>query len=189
MVPVSISQKQTASLRRLLVKSGLNAGGCKARANTWNHWGIYPRTARESVPIGDTRRIARRVSHIGPSLASILERIELVLAGHRDRERTQRMLHLDRTRVLGQHLRQPAIGHRTFIEVGAYQRHAARLQPGVHLDPREPPLGLLAAKQAAGAVHRRVQRSPRLLAVDTLDDHSVVAHRSADEAALAGKCR
>ena len=47
---------------------------------------------RGLVPIRDTRRIARRVSHIGPSLASILERIELVLAGHRDRDTAEEIL-------------------------------------------------------------------------------------------------
>src|SRR5882757_7616751 len=119
----------------------------------------------------------------------VLERVELVLARHGDSERTQRVLHPDRTAVLGQHLRQPAIGHRAFIEVGAHQRHAARLQPGVHLGPREPPLGLLATEQAPRAVHRRVQRSLRLLAVDAFNDDRVIAHRAADEATLAGECR
>jgi hypothetical protein len=55
----------------------------------------------------------------GQVKALVLERIELVLAGHGDRERAQRMLHLDRASVFGQHLRQSAVGHRAFIEVGA----------------------------------------------------------------------
>ncbi len=55
---------------------------------------------------------------LGQVEALIRERIELVLARHGDSERSQRVLHLDRTAVLGQHLLQPAVGHRTFIEVG-----------------------------------------------------------------------
>ena len=38
-VPGSVSQRHGASLRRLLVKSGLNAGRCKAGSNAWNYWG------------------------------------------------------------------------------------------------------------------------------------------------------
>src|SRR5437763_15574862 len=38
-------------------------------------------------------------------------------------------------------------------------------------------------------MHRRVERRARLIAVDTLDDHRIVAHRAADETTLAGKRR
>src|SRR5260370_41373158 len=47
----------------------------------------------------------------------------------------------------------------------------------------------LATEQPAGAVHRGIERGPRFLAVDAFDDHGVVAHGAADEAALSRKCR
>jgi len=76
-----------------------------------------------------------------------------------------------------------------FVEVGADQCHAARLQPSVHLDAGKAPFGFLAAEQPAGAVDGRVERGLGFRAVDALDDHSIVAHRAADEAALAGEGR
>lgn len=93
--PRSISQRHRASLRRILVKSGLNAGGTKASANIWNYWENRLRTAVEISPdslgSGTSGVDSRRMSHIGPSSASILERVELILARHRHRERTQRV--------------------------------------------------------------------------------------------------
>ena len=41
-IPGSISQRHRASLRRVLVKCGLNAGGSVASATAWNYCGIYP---------------------------------------------------------------------------------------------------------------------------------------------------
>ena len=117
------------------------------------------------------------------------EKITVASARHGDRERAQRVLHLDRARVLGQHLRQPAVGHRAFVEVRANQRHATRLQPGVHLGAGKPALGLLAAKQTTRAVHGRIERGFRFLAIKAFNDNSVITHRSADEATLARKRR
>src|SRR3954469_18616894 len=88
-----------------------------------------------------------RSDSIGTEMALVLERVELVLARHGDSERAQSVLHPDRTPVLGQPLRQRATGPRAFTGGGACQRNARRLQPGVHLGPREPPLGLLATEQ------------------------------------------
>lgn len=62
---------------------------------------------------------------------SILERVELVGAGHCNGERPQHVQHLDRSGMLGQNLRQPAIGHRAFIEIRADQSDAARLRPRI----------------------------------------------------------
>ena len=88
---------------------------------------------------------------------SVLERIELARAGHRDRERPQRVQHLHAAGMLRQYLRQPPMSHRAFVEIGADERDTAALQPGVHFRAVETPLGLLATKQAAGAVDRRIK--------------------------------
>jgi hypothetical protein len=73
--------------------------------------------------------------------ALILGRIKLPVARHRDCKRPQGVEHLQRSGVIRQHLRQAPVGHRAFIEIGADQRHAARLQPGVHFLGRAPPPG------------------------------------------------
>src|SRR5499427_2569794 len=54
---------------------------------------------------------------------------------------------------------------------------------------REAPLCLLATEQPASAMHRGIERGPRFLAVDAFDNHGVIAHGAADEAALPRKCR
>src|SRR5262249_40513594 len=48
----------------------------------------------------------------------------------------------------------------------------------------ETSLGLLAPEQPAGAMDGRVERGTRLRALDALDDHRIVAHRTADKATL-----
>ena len=63
--------------------------------------------------------------------------------------------------------RAAAIGHRALVEIGADQCDAARLaatRPSAARVNRA--LGFLAAEQAAGAVHRRVERRLRLRAVE-----------------------
>src|SRR5262249_60016054 len=84
---------------------------------------------------------------------------------------------------------QAAVGHRAFVQVGADQRHAAVLQPPVHLLAGETPLGFLAPEQPAGAVDGRVERGTCLQALDAFDDHRIVAHRTADKATLTGERR
>src|ERR1700730_11996426 len=91
--------------------------------------------------------------------------------------------------MLGEHLRQPSIRHRTFVKVGTDQCDAARLQPRIHLGARKPPLRLLAAEQSARAVDRRIKRRLGLLAIDALDDAHVFPISPADESTLAWKCR
>src|SRR5262245_4885690 len=97
------------------------------------------------------------------------------------------MQHIHRPGVLRDHFWQTAVGHRAFVQVGADQRHAAALQPPVHLLAGETPLGFLAPEQPAGAVDGRVERGPRLRTLDALDDHRIVAHRTADKATLTGE--
>src|SRR5215472_4078297 len=98
---------------------------------------------------------------------------------------------LHRSGVLRDNFRETPIGHRTLVEIGADQNHPAVLQPLVHLLSCEEPLGFLTPEQSAGAVDGRIERSVRLRTLDALNDHRVVAHRSADKAALTRKrwCR
>jgi len=75
------------------------------------------------------------------------------------------------------------------------------LQPGIHLLAREaglpgPFAGLVllalrvhAAADATGAVHRRVEAIGRCLTLDAFEDHGVITHRTAHEAALAREGR
>src|SRR5207237_9220007 len=88
-----------------------------------------------------------------------------------------------------EHMGRPPIGHRALVEIAADQRHAALLEPRVHFFARETALRLLAAEPASGAVHGRIERGAGFLAVDAFDDHRVITHRAADEAALTGKRR
>src|SRR5882672_1141622 len=120
---------------------------------------------------------------------SVLVGIELAIAGHHHRERPQRVQHLHGAGVMGDHLRQPPVGHRAFVEIRADQGDTAVLEPCIHRLAIETTLGLLPTEEPAGAVHRRVQRRLGLLAVDSLDDHRVITHRAADEATLARKGR
>ncbi len=115
------------------------------------------------------------------------------------------MLDGDRSRMVGENVRQTPIGLRRFVEVGAQQRHATLAQPRLHLivadSARLPDFlpggrildetaaGFGSRHHTAGAVNRRVQAVGRDLALDAGQDHRVVAHRSADKAALAGKRR
>src|SRR5207247_1451847 len=66
---------------------------------------------------------------------------------------------------------------------------AALLEPCVHLLAREAALGLVAAEQAPGTMRGRVERGAGFIAIDAFDDHGVIAHGAADEAALARECR
>src|SRR5260370_34223918 len=59
------------------------------------------------------------------------------------------------------------------------------MQPCIQYGANESTLGFLATDQASGAVHSRIERRLGGLAVHAFDDHRVVAHRAADEAALA----
>src|SRR5215470_8316346 len=91
--------------------------------------------------------------------------------------------------MFGDHLGQASIGHRAFVEISADQYDTAIPKPCVHFGASEAALRLLATEQPAGAMHRGIERGPRFLAVDAFDDHGVVAHGAADEAALSRKCR
>jgi hypothetical protein len=57
--------------------------------------------------------------------------VELPGAGHRNRERPQRVLDLDRGRMVRQDLGQTAVRHWAFVQVGAHQRHATSPQPRI----------------------------------------------------------
>src|SRR5215831_16161340 len=118
---------------------------------------------------------------------SILEWIELALAGHRDRERPQRVEHPHRGGMMGENLRKPAICHRTFVEVSPHQNDAALPQPAIHLAAGKSALGLLAAEQAPGAMDGGVERCLRLWTVNAFKDHRIVPHGAADEPALPRK--
>src|ERR1700730_4479926 len=133
---------------------------------------------------------------------SVLERIEDVGARHGDRERAQAVLDLHRAVVTGEHLRQAPIGLRRLIEIAAEQHYAALAQPRLHLvgadaTRRDDLAGLavtLAARlvarhHAAGAVDGRVVARRRTHAFDAGQDHGVIAHGAADEAALAREGR
>src|SRR6516162_11856369 len=84
---------------------------------------------------------------------------------------------------------QASISHRAFVEIGANQHDPSIPEPCVHFGANEAPLRLLATEQPAGAMYRGIERGPRFLAVDAFDNHGVIAHGAADEAALARKCR
>ncbi len=115
------------------------------------------------------------------------------------------MLHLDRAGVLGEHVGEAAIGLRRLVEVAADEVHALVAQPRLHLVVAHAAgladalagrriLARAAARlgarhHPAGAVHRRVEARRRRLARDAAQDHGVVAHRAADEAALAREGR
>src|SRR5258708_34973062 len=91
--------------------------------------------------------------------------------------------------MFGDHFGQASISHRAFVEIGANQYDPTIPEPRVHFDASEAPLRLLATEQPACAMHCGIERGPGFLAVDTLDDHGVVAHGAADEAALSRKRR
>src|SRR5262245_8672868 len=132
---------------------------------------------------------------------SVLVRVELPWPRHRDGERPQRVENLDGAVVLAQHIRQPAIDHRALVDVAAAQKDVPLLQPSIHLLAREAGLpgpfpGLVlfalrvhAAADATGAVHRRVEAIGRCLTLDAFEDHGVITHRTAHEAALAREGR
>src|SRR5262249_53545898 len=71
-----------------------------------------------------------------------------------------------------------------FVEIGADERDAATVQPGVHFGSVE-----AARPNKRPAPWRRIERRSGLRTVDSFDDHRVVTHRAADETALAGKSR
>src|SRR5262249_10517183 len=78
---------------------------------------------------------------------------------------------------------------RAFVEIGADQYDPTIPEPCVHFGAGETPLRLLATEQPAGAMHRGIERGAGFLAIDAFDDHGVIAHRAADEAALSRQCR
>ncbi len=121
-------------------------------------------TIRFSLALRDA--ITKRgPASLAPAGALILERIELAIARHHNGKRPQHVQHPHAAGVMRQHVRQPPVSHRALVEVGADQRHAARLQPCIHFRAREMPFGFLAAEQAAGAMHGRMERRPGGLAV------------------------
>lgn len=89
--------------------------------------------------------------------------------------------------VVRQKLRQATVAQRALIQIGTGQKYAALAQPGIHLPARKQLLGVFAANQAAGAVHREVERGRCLSVVHTHYDHRVIGHGTLDKAALAGK--
>src|SRR5689334_4930277 len=99
------------------------------------------------------------------------------------------MLDGDRAGVLRQHVGEPAISHRALVDVAATEPQALVTPPRVHPRAREGVLGGAPAVEATGAVDRRVEaRRPRL-AFGAADDDGIVAHRAANEAALAWEGR
>src|SRR5258707_7313273 len=119
----------------------------------------------------------------------ILPRVEFPGARHRHSKRPQRVQHAHCAGMFGDHFGQTSISHRAFVEIGADQYAPSIPEPCVHFGASEAPLRLLATEQPAGAMHRGIERGPRFLAVDALDDHGVIAHGAADDAALSRKCR
>src|SRR5262249_36007442 len=115
------------------------------------------------------------------------ERIEFASACHRDGERPQRVPHLHAAGMLREHLRQPPIGHRTFVKISADQHDAAGAQPIVHFGALEAALGLLTTMHAPRTMNRRVEQCRALRTLDALNDDGVVTHAAADKATLAGK--
>jgi hypothetical protein len=59
--------------------------------------------------------------------------------------------------MLRQHLRQPSIGHRTFVQISPDEADTAALKPSIHFGSIETPLGFLAAEQATGTVDHRIK--------------------------------
>ena len=68
---------------------------------------------------------------------SILVWIKLAWACHDDGERPKGVENLDGAVVLAQHIRQPAIDHRTLVHISTTQQDVSLLQPGVHLLARK----------------------------------------------------
>src|SRR5215469_367337 len=91
--------------------------------------------------------------------------------------------------MCGNHFGQASISHRAFVEISADQDDPPIPKPCVHFRTSEAPLRLPATEQPAGAMHCGIERSLGFFAVDAFDDHSVIAHGAADEAALSRKCR
>src|SRR6516162_3386228 len=97
------------------------------------------------------------------------------------------------------------MGLRRLVEIAAREVYALLAQPRLHLVVAHAArladalagLGVLdgtaarfgARHHAAGAVYRRVEARRRRLALDTGEDHGIVTHRAADEAALAREGR
>src|SRR5258708_6785995 len=104
--------------------------------------------------------------------------------------------------VMREHVGQAAVGLWRLVEIAADEMDALAAQPRLHGVMADAALaddlaglavalalGLGARHHAAGAVHGRVEARGRRLALDSLEDHGVVAHRAADEAALARERR
>src|SRR6266702_7580640 len=136
---------------------------------------------------------------------SILVRIELLLTGHDHGKGAQRVEHAHGAFVLGEHVGQATVGLRRLVEPAADEQYALLPQPRQHLVVADAArhADLLAGRRIAlkaaarlgarhhpaRAVDRAVERRARFFAVDALQDHRVVAHRAADEAALPGERR
>src|SRR5262245_66465177 len=101
-----------------------------------------------------------------------------------------------------EHVGEAAIGLRRLVEIAADEMHALLPQPRLHRLRADAAraddlaglavalaLGLAARHHAPGAVHGRVEAPGRRLALDAFEDHRVVGHGAADEAALAGERR
>src|SRR5262245_44284574 len=88
-----------------------------------------------------------------------------------------------------EHVGQPAIGHRTLVDVAAAQADALLAHPGVHLLTGEGLLGRAPTEEATGTMDSGVEARATLFALEPADDDGIIAHRAADKAALAGKGR
>src|SRR4051794_8649692 len=129
---------------------------------------------------------SRRVStsRIAPL---VLVRIEDIGSCHRDADRPQPVRHPDRVRVRGEHVVQSLVDLRRLVRRAAAQLDALLAHPVLHGAPVHQPrpvllaLRLAAGHDAAGAVDGGVDERRRVRA---LEDHAVVGHRRANEAAL-----
>jgi hypothetical protein len=67
---------------------------------------------------------------------SVLERVKRPVSRHCHGKQPRRVQNADSARMLGQHLRQPAIRHRALVEIAAGQHDAALPQSRIHLETR-----------------------------------------------------
>jgi hypothetical protein len=115
---------------------------------------------------------------------SILKRVNLARPGHYHDKRMQNVEHLDGAGMRREHVREASVRHGALVEIGTDELHTAVAGPRIHLMARETALCLFPPEHAPRAMHRRVESRPRLVALDTLQDDSIIAHGTADKSLL-----
>ena len=91
--------------------------------------------------------------------------------------------------MLREHVGQPRVSHRAFVQIGAHHHHASRSEPVVHFDALKASLGLHPLEQTPRAMNGRIERFRAFLSRYAFEDHGVIAHAPADEASLTRKGR